>query len=396
MIFNVFAQQTPPKHIKSIQLKPKSSQQNTIFAPLGTSLVLSFDDLEADQKEYYYKIEHMTYNWQPSRLLSSQYIEGFQTNYFVNIENSFNTLQNYTHYSVEFPNNNTKITKSGNYLFSIFNSYDELVFSRRFTLYETIATAGLQITRSRNTQTLNTQQTATITVNHPTLRLNNPNQEIHTVVLQNQNWKTAKTDLKPNFFKVNQLIYNLQSNIHFWGGNEYLFFDSKIIRNTSLNIRAVERKELFYNYLFPYDNPLVKNYTYNPDINGQFIIRTLEGQNSNTEADYAVMNFYLNSHQIENKEVYVYGGFNNFELTEENKMTYQSDSNSYTAKILLKQGFYNYTFVTSDGLTVSQSEFRGDFSKTENEYSVIVYYSPIGGLYDRVIAVSSLSFKGNR
>ena len=396
-IYCAFAQQVPD-YIKSIQLKPLQKTNFAIVVPVGTTLELNFDDLEGDQKDYYYKIEQMNHDWTPSRLLPSQYIYGFQSRMIFDVTNSFNTFQNYTHYTVQFPNQNTRITKSGNYVVSILDAYDNVVFTRRFTLYESVATVGVQATRSRNTSFLNQKQTVNFTVNHPTIRLNMPNQEIHVAILQNQNWKTAITHIQPQFFKPSQLIYRYIRKTNFWGGNEYLFYDNKMIRNASVNVARVERNELFYNYLYPYTNKLVKNYTYNPDINGQFLIQTIEGSDPNTEADYAMMFFTLKVEQaFENKNVYVYGGFNNFHLLEENLMTFDATTMTYNARMLLKQGFYNYTFVTKDtDGTISQSDIRGDFSKTENEYTVIVYYKPLGGLYDRVIGVGTATFVGER
>ena len=100
-----------------------------------------FRSLDGDQKDYYYKIELMTNDWKKSNLISNQYINGFDSNIIFNVENSFNTFQNYTHYSVKFPNQNTRITKSGNYLLSVLDDVGELIFTRRFTLYENIATS---------------------------------------------------------------------------------------------------------------------------------------------------------------------------------------------------------------------------------------------------------------
>lgn len=394
----VFAQKNEPDYIKSIQLKPLGERNFSIIVPLGTPLELSFDDLEGDQKNYYYKVELMNHDWTPSRLVANQYLEGFQSNAIFDVENSFNTFQNYTHYSVQLPNQNTRITKSGNYLLSVLDQYDEVIFTRRFTLYESVAVVGVSVTRSRNTQTLDQQQTVNFIVNHPTIRLNNPNQEIHVAILQNQNWKTAITGVEPQFYKPGQLIYRYTRQTNFWGGNQYLFFDNKIIRNSSINVAKVVRKDLYHNYLYPYKNREVKAYTYNPDINGQFIIRTLEGGDPKTEADYAMMHFELQvEDELPNKEVYVYGAFNNFKLTEENKMHYDASAKAYFANFPLKQGFYNYTFVTEslDG-TISQADILGDFSKTENDYTVIVYYKPLGGLFDRVIGVGTINFEGER
>ena len=206
-------------------------QENNFSAivPLGTPLEISFDDLDADSKDYQYKIEHMTHDWKSSRLSSSQFIDGFDQNTIINVSNSFNTLQNYTHYSVRIPNINTVITKSGNYLLSILNTDDDVIFTRRFVLYEPSTTVGVTVERSRNSKTLNTQQTIEFIINHPKIKINNPAQEVHVVILKNNNWEEKITNLQPTFFRPNQLSYTYTNKTNFWGGNEYLFFENKDI-----------------------------------------------------------------------------------------------------------------------------------------------------------------------
>ena len=205
------------QNIKSIQLRPLQENNFSSIVPLGTVLELSFDDLDADSKDYQYKIEHMTHDWESSRLSSSQYINGFDQNTIIDVTNSFNTLQNYTHYSVRIPNVNTVITKSGNYLLSVLNYDDEVILTRRFVLYESATTVGVTVARSRNTKTLNTQQTVQFSVNHPNITINNPSQEINVVVLKNKNWNEKITDLQPTFFKQNQLSYKYTNKTNFWG-----------------------------------------------------------------------------------------------------------------------------------------------------------------------------------
>ena len=392
------AQKTAPSNIKSIQFQSLNKTTFNHIIPLGNTIELNFDDLDGDQKEYYYKIQLMTHDWRESNLIANQYINGFQSNVIFDVENSFNTFQNYTHYTVQFPNQNTKITKSGNYLLSILDDVGDVVFTRRFTLYENIATVGVSVSRSRNTKNMNKEQTVQFLVNHSRLQINNPSQEIHVAILQNENWKTAITKIQPQFYKPNQLVYNYIKKTNFWGGNEYLFFDNKNIRNASVSIARSERKEIVHNYLYPYINRGLKSYSYNPDINGQFVIRNIEATNPKTEADYAMMYFSLKTgKEIENKEVYVYGAFNNFNLTEENKMNFDPLTNQYNVNFLLKQGFYNYTFVTKSAENlISESEIRGNFSQTENMYTVIVYHKAFGSLFDRVIGVGSIQYTGER
>ena len=57
---------------------------------------------------------------------------------------------------------------------------------------------------------------------------------------------------------------------------------------------------------------------------------------------------------------------------------------------LFKQGFYNYKYVLllPDG-TLDEGFISGNFDATENEYSVIIYYRPVGGRFDRIIGTGS-------
>lgn len=386
------------QNIKSIQLRALGDNVYTAIVPLGTVLELSFDDLEADGKDYHYKIEHMTHDWKKSRLLSSQFIDGFDENTIINVTNSFNTLQSYTHYEVRIPNANTIITKSGNYLISVLDDDDDILFTRKFVLYESTATVAIQASRSRNATTLNTQQTIEFSVNYPNLRINNPQQEINVVLLKNENWNETITNLQPTFFKPNQFKYTYSNKTNFWGGNEYLNFDSKFLRNKSINIVKIERGDVFQHYVYPYSYDPYLTYRYNPDINGQFVFRTLEGNDARTEADYARMHFTLDAEEpFNDKKVHVYGAFNNFEIDNETELTYNFDDSSYRGSILMKQGFYNYTFATVDEFgNVDTNEINGSFFQTENQYTVIVYFKPFGSLYDRVIGMGSVSFNQNR
>ena len=390
LFFFIFSFTFAQKNIKSIQLRVLEKDNYSTIIPLGKTFELSFDDLEADQKEYSYKIDHMTFDWKPSNIFSSEFIEGFQENLISSYENSFNTLQNYTNYRVQIPNRNTRITKSGNYLLSVLDDEANIVFTRQFTLYENRTTVGVNVLRSRNTLTSNQKQTVHFTINYNPTEIKNPTQELKVVVLQNENWTSAIFNLTPQFFKNNQLVYKYYDKSNFWSGNEYLNFDNKQIRNSTVQIANVEQKDIYNSYLYLQEKRNKKPYTYFPDINGQFVIRTTEGGNTYTEADYAKVHFTLKSEEIKNKEVYVYGAFNNFNTTSNNKMTYNNSQEFYETSIILKQGFYNYTFATKEKeKPVNLHEINGSFSQTENEYKVLVYQKSFGNNYYKVIGVGT-------
>lgn len=386
---SVFSQEIvlPPAHIKSIQI---IASEGSGFVPIiqkSSSIELSFDDLEADEKDYYYLIEHCDRNWKTSDLLPTEFVRGYQKEQIRNFDNSFNTLQNFTHYTLNIPNEQSQILISGNYRLSILNDDDEVVFTRYFIVYESITTVGVSVHQSREVSFINLHQSVQFIINHTGLTINNPQEEIFPVIYQNIDFSTQISGLKPQFMRNDQLLYKYDQETAYLGGNEFLNFDTKEMLMTNMNIASViSGKDLYESILYPDIPRAYDPYTYYPDINGAFVIRKARVENSNIEADYSYVNFSLTIPEIMDKKVYVYGGFNNFQLTDENLMEFNPLIQSYEAEILLKQGFYNYNYITLNAKNqIDTTEINGSFYETENEYQVVVYYSKFGSKYDRVI-----------
>ena len=105
-----------------------------------------------------------------------------------------------------------------------------------------------------------------------------------------------------------------------------------------------------------------------------------------TQADYTQVHFSLQENKFTDKDVYIYGNFNNFSIEDMTRMTYNKERGVYEGVLTLKQGFYNYKYVTvdSDG-NLNEGDISGDFWQTENNYKVLVYYRDLGGRFDRLI-----------
>ena len=70
--------ETPaPIYIRSIQLQGNSPVTGTPVIQLGEPLLLEFDDIIGDEADYYYTIDHFDYNWTPSALVKTEYLNGF-------------------------------------------------------------------------------------------------------------------------------------------------------------------------------------------------------------------------------------------------------------------------------------------------------------------------------
>ncbi|MBT3871228.1 MAG: DUF5103 domain-containing protein [Flavobacteriaceae bacterium] len=386
-----YAEHIEPEFIKTIQFAGDTKQSQLPIIRLGEALFLSFDDLNGNEADYYYQITHHDFDWALSDLTKGEYMNGFDDVRIYNYENSYNTLQSYSHYTLKIPNRDTrKLTKSGNYMISIFDDNREIVFSRKFMIVENIVSVPTFIKRARDIKIIKTKQVVQFVIDSPNLQITNPDETIKTLILQNSNLNNPITNLKPQYTIGSQLIYRYDKEASFDGGNEFLYFDNKDIRAGTSSIRRIDLTDIYNNFLYTNGARFNRPYTYNPDINGNYQVRVL---NANTniaiEADYARVYFTLQYfEEIADKEIHVYGNFNNWTIDGSTYMEYDSFSDTYINNRLFKQGFYNYKFVlvNRDG-TIDEGAISGNFWQTENEYTVLVYFRDLGARYDRIIGV---------
>ena len=225
------------------------------------------------------------------------------------------------------------------------------------------------------------------------INFNNPLETVKTLIIQNNNLNTAISDLKPQYTLGNQLIYKYVDESAFWGGNEYLYFENKDVRAANVGVQFIDLKEIYHNYLFTNVSRKDSRYTYNPDINGNFQINVIDRTDFATEADYTMIHFSLLHEELKDLDVHIYGNFNAFAIEDLTKMEFNPESRRYESTLLLKQGFYNYKYVTVDKSTgqLDEGAISGNFWQTENNYKVLVYYRNLGARYDRLIGFGEAS-----
>ena len=92
-------------YIRSIQFAiPGFLSSQPIINLGGGELQLSFDDLDGDAREFIYSIEHCDSDWTPSNLTEMEYLDGFNDEEIETFDFSFNTLTEFTNYTVRIPN----------------------------------------------------------------------------------------------------------------------------------------------------------------------------------------------------------------------------------------------------------------------------------------------------
>lgn len=381
----------PPEYIKTIIFKSNSQQTALPVFKLGESFKLEFDALINNEEDFYYKIEHFNLDWTPSVLAKAEYLEGYDEQRIRNYRNSFNTYQIYSHYELRIPNQRTRsLKKSGNYIITIYNDDDEIVFSRRFMIYEELANVGVQIKRTRDVSNIKFKHAVDVNIHPSNIQLINPQKTVDVLLFQNNNLNTIKSLTKPTYTSGNKLIYQFDLANSFDAGNEYLYFENKDIRAANMNIQSISLNDLYNTYLYTDIDRSKTPYTFFPDVNGSFKTTMVDSNDPNIEADYAWVHFSLRKEGLTpDTSIYIVGDFNNHQTTDAYKMDFNEESNAYTKALLLKQGFYNYKYVTKNANNEAENAISGNFYQTENTYNALVYYRPLGGRYDKIIGFGS-------
>ncbi len=378
----------PPFNIKTIAFM----QGNNVMVPqfgLNDSFRLEFDDLYGNEANYYYEIVHCDYDWSPSGLAKNEYLQGFDNQRIQDYTNSFNTLQLYSHYRLTFPNRNTQFRVSGNYLIKILDEDRNVVFSRKFLLYENLVDVPVQVRRARDVSVIHQMQNLDFAIRSQNILFQNPLRNVKVLLMQNGRFDNAIKNVPPQYTIGNDLIYKYDKETQFYGGNEFLWFENKDIRGANNSIARVDSKDggVYNSYLYTNEARGKAPYTNWPDINGAFLINNIGRERMDVEADYAWVYFSLSAPLVfGNNDIYVNGMFNNYALEPENKMDYNPDKGIYEKAIMIKQGFTNYQFVVAGAKGVDfQNAVDGNFYQTENNYFVYVYYRATNDRYDRII-----------
>ena len=378
----------PPYYIKTVSFVQNGQNAVPLFL-LGDTFQLQFDDLHGTEDNYYYKITHCDYDWKPSQLSINEYLGGFDELRIQEYYNSINALQIYSHYKLTIPNKQTQLKVSGNYIISILNESREVVFSRKIIICEDLVSVPMQVKRARTNNSLEYKHNLEFAVKSNAVTFQNPLTNVKVLLMQNGRFDNSISKIKPMYTIGNDLIYKYDTETQFWAGNEYLFFENKNIRVATNSIAKVDLNSGLYScYLYTNGARASQQYTFWPDINGNFLVNNLNAENNEIESDYVWIYFSLSAPAFYlDKNIYVTGMFNNYVLSDENKMDHNEKKGIYEKAIMVKQGFTNYSFSVGDGKGKIDAEnaIDGNFWQTENNYHAIIYYRENNQRYDRVI-----------
>lgn len=397
----VYENKTYIPEIKTVQALPngKEAQLPIIDLEGGDRLEVSFDDLRADVRNYFYNIEHCDMDWKPSRATVLDYAKGFNEDRIDNFSASLSTTQPYTHYRFSFPNEYVAPRIPGNYLLKIYEDADKsrLIITQRFYVVRDLIKISAQATLPLTAPQRHTHQKINVDLTTG-LTINNPDRDLHIMVMQNRRPDYQMILSKPMFAGNGTFRYNNSQTLNFKGNNEFRFVDLRTLRAPSTNVTNISRDSLFTVEIRKDETLKPQAYASTFDENGAFYIRNNDfSDDPNITADYAEVNFKLDAPKDIEGEIYLVGHFNNFQQLAENQLTYDSAKGLWTCTLKLKQGLYDYDYVLVDrDGNVHTDALSGTHFATGNDYQILVYHRRMGSYWDELLGFSEVEMNNRR
>lgn len=387
-------------NIQTVRLYKGSDPMAFPFINLNGNdqLELHFDDVDADVKNYYYTYQLCNYDWTPANVMSMEYLSGFSQNRITEYRFSSVALTRYTHYRVVLPQSGSYFKKSGNYILRVYLNGDtsQTAFTKRVLVLNSKAIVSGLVTQPTTPRYFNKFQKLVFNVNLNNANSFNPQQEIRVVVLQDFRWDNAAINIPPTFIRGNNLEYNSETSGVFPAGKEWRWLD---IRDFHLQTDRVASADYNKNsttiYLQTDRSWATEPYIFYPDLNGLSTIQAVRGINPFFEGDYATVHFSFappGGVEFNDRDIYLYGQLTNYNFADSLRMTFNAEKRIYETKLFLKQGYYDYTYLTRslrDPFLITSVD--GDDFETENAYTVLVYYRPFGARADELIAISMIN-----
>lgn len=376
---------------------------------LGTDdwVTISFDHFSHDYHRFIYKIIHCNADWTPSDLFEVDYMEGFNNQPFEDYENSLNTTMLYTHYRLELPNDDIQFKVSGNYRVEIYLDEDEeespqsSTFNFQttpiavacFRIVEPCMGLNASITSNTDIDTYLSHQQVSFTVNYPPNDVVDPSTEIKPYVYQNSRTDNCVTLVKPTYVTPGRAEYTHNKKLIFPAGNEYRRFEIINMHHATQGVDKITFFAPYFHATLLSDTPR-RNYSYDEDHDGRYLIRYNLADDPATEADYLFVHFRLDMPQRTGGKFYLSSEFTYNDFNPTYQATYNEAEQAYETSVMLKQGAYDFLYLwVPDGTDIGQTgPAEGNFYEAENEYQIYIYHRSFGGRYDRLVATQQIKF----
>lgn len=383
---------TPPGHkmendlVRSVQLNRSGNPSSAPILHLGQShqLLLSFEILEFDSRQFRITFSHHNPDWSPSSLPTEFFIDGIETQYLDAGQVSRVQRPSYRQYSYQFPNSQLQFTKSGNYQLQL-RDHDtgDLILQLPF-----FVTENQGDTRSTIESFPVPRQNMRVT-HRPVSRysipefVDQPFFDLEFYYTQNQFWGRQRKADELDFSDPEEVQFELSNQNSFIGDYEFL--------NLTLNNLSQSNPQVVESG--PGDNP--PTIYLSDDVSGFSSTQPPEagrfGQpNRELTAQYANVVFTFDPGKVisSGQEIFLVGDFNNWMIDPNTQLKRDETLNRWQTNTVIKQGSYSYKYVLLAGNRIDDLYFDDLFSRTRQEYHSFVYMRDSNQFYYRLLQIN--------
>lgn len=362
----------------------------------GERIIISFDELADEHRYLRYSLEHCDAFWRPEGLVESEFLDSFNEGTVDNYEYSQATVVHYVHYTIALPNEQVRITQTGNYLVKVYDERDpeQTLLQARFGVCDFSVPVGVTLSSRTDIDTNESHQQLGITVDTRNIGIEDPFNDLRVVITQNGRTDNEVTLSTPQRINGSRVIYEHLRPLIFDAGNEYRRFETSSVNYPGLSVEHITHDTPVYNAMLYVDTPRNRqSYLYDSTQQGRYMVRSVETSDSDTEADYVLTHFTLEMAPLAGADIFIEGDLTDRRFDPASHMVYNHSTGCYEQSMLLKQGSYNYQYLTvpngSNGRGLT-APVEGDKYQTVNEYTIRVYHRPRGTRFDRLVGITTV------
>lgn len=385
-------------HFRTLQVAVDNAQLG--YPPLISlngrdQITISWDELADDRSWLRYSIIHCNADWQPSSLVDSEVLDGFNEGDVDDWAYSRSTAIPFVHYSITLPNEQFRFKVSGNYLLRVYrdDDPDTILLQARFMVTEDTAdvSGDLAVATDIDYRSRHQQLSVSVEVSDQA-HVEDIFNDLIVKIGQNGRTDNEVTLRQPLRAMGSKAIYEHQPALIFPAGNNYRRFETVSTTTPTIGVEIVEYNDPYYHAQLTTDQPRpTDQYLYDLNLHGNYVVRTRDYDNSDTDADYIVTHFSLDMPRLPGGAmIMIDGDLVNRTFSPEAMMVWNQATSRYERALLLKQGAYSYQYLVVEpgAQSGTTATIEGDHYQTRNRYVVRVYHRRRGERYDRLIGAT--------
>lgn len=389
-LFNIPAQIITDDSIRTIQFHRMGNPTSGPILNLDSNdqLLLRFDHLSFDSKQFRVSLTHHNPDWSRSGLPPERFMNGFYNLTLNSGKVSQNNRPSYRQYSFMFPSEQFQITKSGNYLLKIEDADTGfLVLTLPFFVYENKGSITSSVEqRSVPRQNLRRVHRPVGQFTLPDF-VDQPQFDLEFYFAQNRFWGRTK--------QADELDFSAPDHVQFEMSQDEAFIGDYEFRTLFLNELSQESSEVIE--AFPSEIPprlILRDDAQGFGASG-FInlvrIGPFGNPDMNLSAGYGNVVFRFDPDQPPDstESIHLLGDFNNWSVSTNNELQFDVNTGRWETNQIIKQGEYKYKYVLVDENEIKDLYFDENFTNNRQQYHAFVYMRDPNNFYYRLLQVQS-------